>query len=87
MAGLVLQYALEKAGTTNPDKVKDVLDNMHILTFWGELQFSSRAEDHGLQAAHEMILIQWQKVNGSLERVVVWPAEFAKAQPLYPIWG
>ncbi len=87
VAGLVLQYALEKAGTTNPDKVKDVLDNMHILTFWGEIQFSSRAEDHGLQVAHERILIQWQKVGGKLERVVVWPAKFAKAQALYPIWG
>jgi branched-chain amino acid transport system substrate-binding protein len=87
VAGLVLQYAIEKAGTTNPDQVKKVLDSMHILIFWGEIKFSDKPENHGLQVAHEMILIQWQKVNGKLERVVVWPAKFAKSQPLYPIWG
>jgi len=41
---------------------------------------------HGLQTAHEMVYIQWQKdAAGALAKQVVWPAEGKSADPIYPL--
>jgi hypothetical protein len=38
-----------------------------------------------LQIGHEMVLAQWQKKNGQLEREVVWPNSAQTADILYPL--
>ncbi len=84
-AGLILQYALEKAGTLDTQKVKAALDAMNVLTFYGHVKFDTSPKVHGLQIGHEMVYIQWQKdARGKLVKQVVWPPEGKSAETLYP---
>ncbi len=55
------------------------------MTFWGHIKFYSGADKHGLQIGHSMVLVQWQKQNGKLVKVIVYPEEAAQAKPIYPI--
>lgn len=84
-AGVVLQHAIEQAATIDPEKVVTALNATDIATFFGHVKFATDPGHHGLQAAHQMVLAQWQMVNGKLGRQVVWPAEAQSASPLYPI--
>ena len=85
-AGLVLQKAMEDAGSADPEKVKAALEAMDIFTFYGGIKFDTTPEAHGLQTSHEMVVAQWQKnAAGELVREVIWPADVSTADPLYPI--
>ncbi len=85
-AGLVLQNAIETAGSTDAGKVKAALEAMDIFTFWGGVKFDTSPNAHGLQTGHTMVVAQWQKnAEGKLARMVIWPADVAAAKPLYPI--
>lgn len=85
-AGLVLQKAIEDADSIDPAAVKAALDDMDILTFYGQIRFETSAEAHGLQIGHSMIYIQWQKdADGNLVKQVVWPEEGATADVIYPL--
>lgn len=80
-AGLILQSALERAGSTDAAAVKQALDATNILTFFGHFQFNTTPEAHGLQEGHEMVYVQWQKdANGNLVKQIVWPTEAASAE-------
>ena len=84
IAGLLLQKAIEDAGSTDPAAVKAALDAIDLLTFFGHMKFDTSAENHGLQIGHSMVYIQWQDAGG-LAKQVVWPAEGASAETLYPL--
>jgi branched-chain amino acid transport system substrate-binding protein len=85
-AGLILQKAIEDAGSLDTAKVKAALDAMDVLTCYGRVKFDTSAEAHGLQVAHEMVYIQWQKdASGKLVKQVVWPAEGKSADAIYPL--
>jgi hypothetical protein len=59
---------------------------MDVLIFFGHVKFDTSAEAHGLQIGHSMVYIQWQKdSSGALLKQVVWPAEGATAETLYPL--
>ncbi|HZS82767.1 MAG TPA: amino acid ABC transporter substrate-binding protein [Stellaceae bacterium] len=83
--GLILQHAIEQAGSLDTDKVAAALNAMDITTFFGQCKFATDAKHHGLQVAHQMVLAQWQMKNGKLEREVIWPKAAATADILYPI--
>jgi branched-chain amino acid transport system substrate-binding protein len=83
-AGLVLQYVIEKAGL-DTEKAKEILDNLDIMTFWGRIKFYKEADKHGLQIGHSMVLVQWQKTDGKLTKVIVYPEAAAEAKAVYPI--
>jgi branched-chain amino acid transport system substrate-binding protein len=86
VAGLVLQKAIEDADSVDPEKVKAALEAMDVFTFYGGIKFDTSAEAHGLQVGHEMVVAQWQKNDaGELVRQVIWPADVATADPLYPV--
>jgi ABC-type branched-subunit amino acid transport system substrate-binding protein len=86
IAGLILQKAIEQAGTLDTPSVKAALDSMDVLTFFGHIKFDNTPENHGLQRGHSMVYIQWNKNSaGVLEKQVVWPAEGKTANVLYPI--
>jgi branched-chain amino acid transport system substrate-binding protein len=83
--GMILQHAIEQAGSIDPEKVTAALNAIDVTTFFGHIKFATDPEHHGLQVAHEMVLAQWQKVNGKPGRQVVWP-DAAKSAPLiYPM--
>jgi branched-chain amino acid transport system substrate-binding protein len=85
-AGLVLQKAIIDADSVDPEAVKAALNSMDVFTFYGGIKFDTSAEAHGLQLSHEMVVAQWQKnPAGELIRQVIWPADVATADPLYPI--
>jgi ABC-type branched-subunit amino acid transport system substrate-binding protein len=86
VAGLILQKAIEEAGTLDTLAVKAALDSMDILTFFGHIKFDTSPENHGLQIGHSMVYIQWGRNSaGTLEKQVVWPSEGKTAEIIYPI--
>jgi len=84
-SGVVLQHAIEQAGSIDPEKVTAALNATNITTFFGHVQFATDPGHHGLQTGHQMVLAQWQMVNGKLGRQVVWPAEAQSAKLLFPM--
>jgi branched-chain amino acid transport system substrate-binding protein len=75
-AGLVLQKALEDAGSTDQAKVKAALDKLDLMTFFGHIKFSTEQKTHGKQTAHDMVYVQWLKgSDGKLATQIVWPLE------------
>lgn len=85
-SGLILEKAIREADSTDPEAVKATLENMNLLTFYGNVSFDTSAEAHGLQQAHEMVYVQWQQdADGNLAKQVVWPLEGQSAQPIYPL--
>jgi branched-chain amino acid transport system substrate-binding protein len=82
--GAILQHAIEKAGSVDPDKVADALNATDVTTFFGHVKFATDAKHHGLQIAHQMVLAQWQMKKGELTKEVVWPtaAQTAEIAPL-----
>ena len=84
-AGLILQQAIIAADSTDPTAVKSALDGMDLLTFFGHIKFDTTAEAHGLQVGHSMVYIQWQEGADGLAKQVVWPAEGATAETLFPL--
>jgi branched-chain amino acid transport system substrate-binding protein len=86
VAGLVLQKAIQDADSIDPEKVKAALEAMDLFTFYGGIKFDTSPEAHGLQLSHQMVVAQWQKdESGTLVRKVIWPADVANAEPLYPV--
>ena len=84
-SGVVLQHAIEQAGSIDPEKVTAALNATDITTFFGHVKFMTDPGHHGLQDAHKMVLAQWQNINGKLGRQVVWPLEAKSADLIYPI--
>jgi branched-chain amino acid transport system substrate-binding protein len=79
-AGLILQKAIETAGSTDTDKVKAAIDKQDMYTFYGRIKFDTQPKGHGLQLGHQMIIIQWQKdKQGKPVKVAVWPPAAATA--------
>jgi branched-chain amino acid transport system substrate-binding protein len=83
-ACLLLQKAIEDAGTLDSEAVRTALENLDIMTFFGHNKFDTSAENHGLQIGHSMVYVQWQG-DGELAKQVVWPLEGATAEALYPM--
>jgi branched-chain amino acid transport system substrate-binding protein len=82
VAGLILQKAIEMAGSLDPNKVKKALDDMKMMTFYGVIQFDQSKENHGLQIGHDMVYIQWFKDGkGNFYKQIVWPEAAASAKP------
>jgi len=73
VTGMLLQHAIEQAGSIEPEKVAAALEKTDVTTFFGRDKFSTDPKSHGLQIAHEMVLAQWQMKNGKLEKEMVWP--------------
>ena len=54
---------------------------MNVMTFYGSVKFDTTPESHGLQVAHSMVYVQWQK-DGDLKKAIVWPEAAATAAPI-----
>ena len=84
-AGLVLQHALERAGSLEPEAVHRALDETDVVTFYGALRFATEPLGHGMQVGHEMLLVQLQPgPDGTLVKEVVWPEAARTRELLYP---
>jgi branched-chain amino acid transport system substrate-binding protein len=70
-ACLALVLAVEKAGSTDPDKVRDALATLDTPSFFGPIKFN----DKGMNVTKPMAVIQIQ----SGKPVTVWPKDAAAA--------
>jgi branched-chain amino acid transport system substrate-binding protein len=84
-AGLILQHAVEQAGTLDSAKVADRLNATDANIFFGHIKFSTDPGSHGLQVGHQMVLAQWQNRSGKLVKEVVSPTDAQTAQLAYPL--
>ncbi|MGA2989390.1 MAG: amino acid ABC transporter substrate-binding protein [Candidatus Korobacteraceae bacterium] len=85
-AGLILQHAIEQAGSLDQDKVAAAMNATDLTTFYGRTKFATEPNRHGLQVAHTMILAQWQQDrSGKLEKQVVWPDAAKSAAIIFPL--
>ncbi|CAK0759684.1 hypothetical protein CCP1ISM_920003 [Azospirillaceae bacterium] len=84
-AGVILQHAIEQAGTVDADKVTEALDKTDANTFFGHVKFSTDPGSHGLQTGHDMVIVQWQKKDGKLVKEVVWPVAGRSAPLAFPM--
>ena len=73
----VYQRALEKAGTLDPQKVRDAIAATNIMTMYGPVRFN----EQGQNVAKSMAVVQ---IQGG-KPVVVYPPENAKGKFIYPI--
>jgi branched-chain amino acid transport system substrate-binding protein len=73
----VYQRALEKAGTLDPQKVRDDLAQTNIMTAYGPVRFNEK----GQNIAKGMSVVQ---IQGG-KPVVVYPAGGAQAKFIYPM--
>ena len=74
--GLTLQLAIEKAGSLDPEKVREALVALDVETFYGRIKFNAQ----GLNVYKPMVTVQIQ--HGQV--VTVWPPEVASAKAMYP---
>ena len=85
-AGLILQHAIEQAGSLDVDKVAAAMNATGLTTFFGRCKFATEPNRHGQQLAHTMILEQWQQgSSGKLEKQVVWPDAVKSAAIIFPL--
>ena len=73
----VYQRALERAGTTDPQKVRDAIAQTDLKSFYGSVRFNEK----GQNVAKGMSVVQIQ--NG--KPVVVYPVEGAQGKLIYPM--
>ena len=77
-AGLVLQWGVENAGSLDTEKVREALNKMNIMTFYGRERINPAT---GIQIGHGMVVAQWQEGK----KVVVGPPGLAVSDIVYPI--
>ncbi|OSS42693.1 Branched-chain amino acid ABC transporter, amino acid-binding protein [Desulfurella amilsii] len=82
-SALVIQKAIEETGTLDSNKIKQALDRMNIVTFYGQIKFA-QGKYHGLQIGHEMVYLQWLKSDNKLVKEIVWPTLAANAKLVFP---
>lgn len=75
-AALAFQYAIEKARSINPKKVRDALAKLNIMTFYGRIRFAQ----NGANTFKPMATIQIQHDR----LVTVFPRNIANAKFVYP---
>ncbi len=81
-AGLLVQKLIEEAGTLDGEQLRAKAGELDFTTLWGRFKIDPET---GLQTGHEMVVMSW--IEG--ERYIVWPADAAQRDPVYPKppWG
>ncbi len=75
--GLLLQIAIEKAGSLDTDAVREALKSYNGATFWGPTKWDSTGQNDAGAA------VTFQIQSGKIQ--TVYPATAAGADPIYPM--
>jgi branched-chain amino acid transport system substrate-binding protein len=75
---IAFQQALEKAGTLDPQRVRDTLAGLDIDTFFGHILFDA----HGVNSSKPMAVEQFHPDG---RKYTVFPGDVAEKAPLYPM--
>lgn len=76
-AGVILQLALEKAGSTDVDAVRKALNEFDMELFWGPTAWDETGQN--IKGGSGPIQIQEGRV------VAIYPPELRQAEPIYPM--
>jgi branched-chain amino acid transport system substrate-binding protein len=74
--GVAFVKAIEAAGSTDPDKVRDAISKLNFTSFYGQIKFDER----GINVTKPMAVEQWQTGR----RVTVFPSDVAESKALWP---
>jgi branched-chain amino acid transport system substrate-binding protein len=72
------QKALEKAGSLDPQKVRDALAGLDFMSFYGQIKFDER----GVNIYKPMAVEQLQSDG---KKYTVWPSDVAEKEIMYPM--
>jgi branched-chain amino acid transport system substrate-binding protein len=75
---IAYQHAIEKAGSLDPQAVRDALAGLDIMTFYGQIKFDAR----GVNIYKPMAVEQLQPDG---KKYTVFPADVAEKEALYPM--
>jgi len=75
-AGVILAEALSRAGSTDREKVRDILSNLDTVTLVGRYG----VDEKGVQVRQRPVIFQWQ--NG--RKRVIWPEPFSTGSLQFP---
>jgi len=78
---MVVAEAINKAGTTDKEKVIEALENIDMITPFGRLKFEASEEGGLHQAFTDLVMIQYQ----NLKPTVVFPVDVAEGNVIYPV--
>jgi branched-chain amino acid transport system substrate-binding protein len=75
--GMIIDQALEKAASTDPTKIRDVLENteFHVPLPGGKVDF----DQTGLNIYGQPIMVEW--IKGELR--TIWPKEYQTVKPTF----
>ncbi|TMC11016.1 MAG: hypothetical protein E6J41_07095 [Chloroflexi bacterium] len=76
-AGLALERAIEEAGSVDPDRVRDELASLDVMTFFGRLKFDATGQN-----VYKPMLVE--QIQSGRPRTV-WPLELAGSPAQYPV--
>lgn len=75
----VVKDALERAGSTEPAKIREALASTDINEGVTQMYAAqTKFDETGQMVNAPIVICQYQKVNGKMERVSVWPKEEAR---------
>jgi branched-chain amino acid transport system substrate-binding protein len=86
----VIKDALEKAGSTEPDKLREAFVATDLQSGPAQMYASqTKFDETGQMINAPLVICQYQKVNGKMERVTVWPEKEARvgSQIVWPYPG
>jgi len=75
----IIKDALERAGSTEPDKLRTALAESNITEGVTQMYATPiKFDETGQQINEPLIISQYQKVDGKIQRVTVWPEKEAR---------
>ncbi|RKO67898.1 ABC transporter substrate-binding protein [Desulfofundulus salinus] len=86
----VIKDALERAGSLDPEAIRKALAETHLTSGVTQMYASEIAFDEtGQMVNAPLVISQFRKVNGKMERVTVWPEKDARPgwKPEWPFPG
>ena len=78
--GVAFQLAIEKAGSLDPQKVRDALASLDEPTFMGRMAFDT----DGSRLYQPLYAVQIQDPDSNAKPVIVYPADAAKKKTIFP---
>ncbi len=75
-AGIALERAIEQAGSLDPDRVRDALASLDMVTFFGRIRFNANGQN-----GYKPMLVEQIQAG---RRQTVWPMEVSAVTAQYP---
>lgn len=86
VAMYVLKDALERAASLDPEKIREALNKTKIAEGVTQMYAPTiQFDEKGQMTSQALVMAQFRKVNGKLERVTVWPEKDARSADFKPV--